>query len=84
MRVNLKRLLAGKEVVAFADPDLDAIKPVHKPNPLDRSCSKAETLSLQFKRWRKEVTMTKHAECELFFCKPIWFYQVSASCGFAG
>ena len=24
MQVNLKRLLAGKEVVAFADPDLNA------------------------------------------------------------
>ena len=48
MQVNLKRLLAGKEVVAFADPDLDAsFKSLSgKLNLLTEAVQKAENQSL--------------------------------------
>ena len=48
MQVNLKRLLAGKEVVAFADPDLDAsFKSLSgKLNLLPEAVQKAENQSL--------------------------------------
>ena len=48
MQVNLKRLLAGKEVVAFADPDLDAsFKSLSgKINLLTEAVQKAENQSL--------------------------------------
>ena len=48
MQVNLKRLLAGKEVVSFADPDLDAsFKSLSgKLNLLTEAVQKAENQSL--------------------------------------
>ena len=48
MQVNLKRLLAGKEVVAFADPDLDAsFKSLSgKLNLLTEAVQKAENQGL--------------------------------------
>ena len=48
MQVNLKRLIAGKEVVAFADPDLDAsFKSLSgKLNLLTEAVQKAENQSL--------------------------------------
>lgn len=48
MQVNLKRLLAGKEVVSFADPDLDAsFKSLSgKLNLLTEAVQKAENRSL--------------------------------------
>lgn len=48
MQINLKRLLAGKEVVAFADPDLDAsFKSLSgKLNLLTEAVQKAENQSL--------------------------------------
>lgn len=48
MQVNLKRLLAGKEVVAFADPDLDAsFKSLSgKLNLLTEAVQKAENQNL--------------------------------------
>ena len=48
MQVNLKRLLAGKEVVAFADPDLDAsFKSLSgKLNLLTEAVQKAENQTL--------------------------------------
>jgi len=48
MQVNLKQLLAGKEVVAFADPDLDAsFKSLSgKLNLLTEAVQKAENQSL--------------------------------------
>ena len=48
MQVNLKRLLAGKEVVSFADPDLDAsFKTLSgKLNLLTEAVQKAENQSL--------------------------------------
>ena len=48
MQVNLKRLLAGKEVVAFADPDLDASfqSLSGKLNLLTEAVQKAENQSL--------------------------------------
>ena len=48
MQVNLKRLLAGKEAVAFADPDLDAsFKSLSgKLNLLTEAVQKAENQSL--------------------------------------
>ena len=48
MQLNLKRLLAGKEVVAFADPDLDAsFKSLSgKLNLLTEAVQKAENQSL--------------------------------------
>ena len=48
MQINLKRLLAGKEVVSFADPDLDAsFKSLSgKLNLLTEAVQKAENQSL--------------------------------------
>ena len=48
MQVNLKRLLAGKEVISFADPDLDAsFKSLSgKLNLLTEAVQKAENQSL--------------------------------------
>ena len=48
MQINLKRLLAGKEVVSFADPDLDAsLKSLSgKLNLLTEAVQKAENQSL--------------------------------------
>ena len=48
MQINLKRLLAGKEVVSFADPDLDAsFKTLSgKLNLLTEAVQKAENQSL--------------------------------------
>ena len=48
MQVNLKRLLAGKEVVSFADPDLDACfqSLSGKLNLLTEAVQKAENQSL--------------------------------------
>ena len=48
MQINLKRLLAGKEVVSFADPDLDAsFKSLsHKLNLLTEAVQKAENQGL--------------------------------------
>ena len=57
MQVNLKRLLAGKEVVAFADPDLDAsFKSLSgKLNLLTEAVQKAENQGLV----REEVIIEK-------------------------
>ena len=48
MQINLKRLLAGKEVVSFADPDLEAsFKSLSgKLNLLTEAVQKAENQSL--------------------------------------
>ncbi len=57
MQVNLKRLLAGKEVITFADPDLDAsFKSLSgKLNLLTEAVQKAENQSLV----RKEEIIEK-------------------------
>lgn len=57
MQINLKRLLAGKEVVAFADPDLDAsFKSLSgKLNLLTEAVQKAENQGLV----REEVIIEK-------------------------
>ena len=67
MQVNLKRLLAGKEVVAFADPDLDAsFKSLSgKLNLLTEALQKAENHSLDqeeeiIEKERKRIARDLH------------------------
>lgn len=67
MQVNLKRLLAGKEVVSFADPDLDAsFKSLSgKLNLLTEAVQKAENQSLVkeeaiFEKERKRIARDLH------------------------
>ena len=66
MQINLKRLLAGKEVVAFADPDLDAsFKSLSgKLNLLTEAVQKAENQGLvrekQSSKERKRIARDLH------------------------
>ena len=62
MQINLKRLLAGKEVVAFADPDLNAsFKSLSgKLNLLTEAVQKAENQGLV----REEAIIEKEREAD--------------------
>ncbi len=82
MQVNLKRLLAGKEVVAFADPDLDAsFKSLSgKLNLLTEAVQKAENQSLVkeeaiIEKERKRIARDLHDTVSQSCLQPIWFIR---------